>query len=108
MDFLSRETRSHIMSCIRSKNNRTTERKFRAHLVQRGISGWQIQGETILGKPDFYFLESKTAIFIDSCFWHGCSIHARKPTSNVAYWRKKIRRNRQRDVHVTTKLRRQG
>ncbi|GGG60498.1 hypothetical protein GCM10010918_12240 [Paenibacillus radicis (ex Gao et al. 2016)] len=38
---------------------------------------------------------------MDSCFWHGCPIHYRLPSTNVDYWSNKINRNKVRDVKVT-------
>jgi DNA mismatch endonuclease (patch repair protein) len=42
----------------------------------------------------------KIAIFIDSCFWHGCKKHCRIPTANQEYWINKINRNKERDKEV--------
>jgi DNA mismatch endonuclease (patch repair protein) len=52
--------------------------------------------------------KSKTALFIDSCFWHGCHEHLRMPLSNRDYWLQKISRNRLRDLRVNSELRRSG
>src|SRR5712692_4494642 len=46
--------------------------------------------------------------FIDSCFWHGCRLHCRRPKSHVEFWRTKIVRNCARDLRVTRSYRRQG
>lgn len=52
------------------------------------------------GKPDIVFTKSKTVVFLDSCFWHGCPAHLRRPKSNQEYWQQKIARNQRRDVIV--------
>lgn len=52
------------------------------------------------GKPDIVIASKKLAIFIDSCFWHGCKKHCRIPEANRDYWIKKIKRNKERDKEV--------
>src|SRR5713226_6452334 len=96
------------MSKIRSRGNRSTEKRLRACFVRRGIKGWTVQAEDVLGKPDFIFPFVRLAIFVDGCFWHGCSQCARPPHSNKKYWREKVARNRIRDKQVSGILRRAG
>ena len=48
---------------------------------------------------DVLFTKRRIAIFVDGCFWHGCSQHYVPPTRNAEYWRPKIARNRERDAH---------
>jgi DNA mismatch endonuclease (patch repair protein) len=57
-------------------------------------------------RPDFVFLKSRTAIFVDGCFWHGCPKHATKPANNRAFWRRKLAGNKTRDRVVNRALRR--
>jgi len=57
---------------------------------------------------DFVFLKSRTAIFVDGCFWHGCPKHATKPANNRAFWKKKLGGNKMRDRLVNRTLRRAG
>jgi DNA mismatch endonuclease (patch repair protein) len=52
------------------------------------------------GNPDILIEELEIAIFVDSCFWHGCPDHYRKPSSNVEYWQAKFDRNTARDKKV--------
>jgi DNA mismatch endonuclease (patch repair protein) len=59
-------------------------------------------------KPDFIFRKSRTAIFVDGCFWHGCPKHATWPAHRAAWWRRKIKGNKKRDALVTRTLRRAG
>jgi DNA mismatch endonuclease (patch repair protein) len=58
-------------------------------------------------KPDFVFLHLRIAVFIDGCFWHGCPIHATKPSGNAEFWRTKLSDNQARDRYVTKALRKQ-
>ena len=60
------------------------------------------------GKPDVFLKKYKTAIFIDSCFWHGCQKHFSLPATREKFWSKKIDRNKERDVEVTKHYRRIG
>ena len=62
----------------------------------------------IFGKPDFASEKFKIAIFIDSCFWHKCPKHFRKPTANNTYWTQKINRNVERTEEVNDYLKKHG
>jgi DNA mismatch endonuclease (patch repair protein) len=59
-------------------------------------------------RPDFVFLKSRTAIFVDGCFWHGCPKHATQPANNRSFWKKKLAGNKARDWVVNRTLRRAG
>ena len=95
------------MSRIRSRGNKTTEMRFILLLRKFKIRGWRREA-TLLGKPDFIFREKKLAVFIDGDFWHGNPRNFRMPTTNQAYWRQKIERNRLRDKAVNKSLRAKG
>ena len=49
---------------------------------------------------DIAFLREKVAVLIDGCFWHGCPEHYAEPSRNAEYWRRKISRNRSRDLET--------
>lgn len=108
MDRVSPKARSRIMSLVKSRHGRTTERRLRAQLVCRGIAGWKMNDPTLPGKPDFVFQQQKLVIFVDGCFWHGCSVCKRPPKSNVTFWLDKMEVNRRRDKRISSKLRRSG
>ena len=97
-------TRSRSMSAVKGKNNSTTERRLRMALVRSGISGW-ITHAKLPGKPDIYFPNRKLAVFLDGCFWHGCSRCGHIPKTNSVFWATKIKRNRQRDQKNSKLLR---
>ena len=133
-DVFTQAKRSDVMSRIRSRGNADTElalaKLFRAH----GITGWRRQvrlrvmsdkwrvtskgpksGSSLIThhpsltvRPDFIFPKSRTAVFVDGCFWHGCPKHGTKPANNRAFWRRKFSRNKQRDALVNRTLRRAG
>lgn len=107
MDTFDQATRSKIMSRVKSKNTRLEERV--ANLLQTAqIKDFTRYADSILGKPDFIYPEAKITIFVDSCFWHGCPQHLRRPNSNNEYWEKKINSNVARDRKQRMTLRQEG
>jgi DNA mismatch endonuclease (patch repair protein) len=107
-DHVSAETRSRIMAAVRSRGGRSTERRLRAALIGRAIAGWRIQATHLPGQPDFYFPKSRVAIFVDGCFWHGCSRCYRRPRSSQKYWDAKVAINSARDRRTRRRLHRMG
>lgn len=99
--------RSQIMSRVKGRGNLATElflvRIFRKH----GFAGWR-RNARLFGKPDFIFPKLRVAVFVDGCFWHDCPIHGSLPKTNRAFWREKLRRNRERDRIVNRTLKRLG
>lgn len=106
-DIVSQETRSKIMSKVQSKGTKL-EKLLRDVFVEHGWTFFEEQAQDIVGHPDFVYRERKVAIFVDSCFWHGCPRHLRMPASNVDYWSKKIERNKKRDTAVRRQIRQEG
>jgi DNA mismatch endonuclease (patch repair protein) len=102
-----RRVTSRVMSAIHSKGNATTELAFASLLRAAKISGWRRHSK-VLGTPDFAFPRQKVAVFLDGCFWHGCSIHGRKPKTNSVFWETKIQRTRARDNRISRNLRKCG
>ena len=47
-------------------------------------------------------------IFVDGCFWHGCSGCDKSPEQSGEFWVKKIETNKKRDQQVTLELTSQG
>jgi DNA mismatch endonuclease (patch repair protein) len=100
---ISKETRSRIMSKIRSKNTKPEL------ILKKLLKGTHLrQHPNIEGKPDFGSKSKKIAIFIDGCFWHKCKKCYSEPKSNKKYWLPKIERNVQRAKEVNNELRKQG
>jgi DNA mismatch endonuclease, patch repair protein len=106
-DKMSGMDRSFTMSQIKSFGNKSTEVKMIAIMRQHRINGWR-RNQKVLGKPDFVFWKPHIALFIDGCFWHGCTICKLIPKSNNQYWIKKIKNNRKRDRYVTKELQEKG
>jgi DNA mismatch endonuclease (patch repair protein) len=105
---VSAQTRSLVMSKVKSRGNRSTEWRLRGLVVRNGLSGWKVGSEDVPGVPDFIFPLERLAIFTDGCFWHRCPRCKKIPSSNASYWDHKIGRNRKRDKVVSKALRRQG
>jgi DNA mismatch endonuclease (patch repair protein) len=106
MDHVSKEIRSKIMAAVRSRGNTTTELPLGKLLWAAGIRGYR-KHWPVLGTPDFAWPCRKIAVFVDGCFWHGCSCKY-LPRSNTEFWRNKIEANRRRDRRVSAKLRADG
>jgi DNA mismatch endonuclease (patch repair protein) len=107
MDRVSKEIRSKNMAAVRSKGNRSTELAFGKILWAWGLRGYR-KHWPVHGRPDFAWPCLKVAVFVDGCFWHGCTRCKSLPRSNAAFWRDKIEANQRRDKRVTTRLRRAG
>ena len=100
MDSVTKEIRKKTIQAIRS-NNTSIEIKFRKALFANGVR-FRKNVKNLVGKPDIAWKRKKIVVFLDSCFWHSCPIHFRKPKSNVEYWEKKIDRNIKRDLYINT------
>lgn len=86
------------MSRVRSKDSKI-ETEFRKNLWRAGFR-YSKNSSKYFGKPDLVLLKYKTAIFVDSCFWHGCKKHGTIPQTRKKFWETKIERNKQRDKEV--------
>jgi DNA mismatch endonuclease (patch repair protein) len=106
MDNVPKEIRSRIMAAIRSRGNATTELLLAKLLRAAGIRGYR-KHWPVAGKPDFAWPGRKIAVFVDGCFWHGCSCKT-IPRTNRKFWKEKIENNRRRDRRVSRELRRKG
>jgi len=54
---------------------------------------------------DIAFTRVRLAVFVDGCFWHGCSEHRGVPKTNSDWWRDKLESNRARDASTNQMLR---
>ena len=48
-------------------------------------------------RADIVFSASRTAVFVDGCFWHRCPIHGTEPKSNSEWWSQKLAMTWERD-----------
>lgn len=100
MDKVSKEIRSKTMRAVRS-NNSKMEVAFRRLLFSKGIR-YRKNVSDLPGKPDIAIKNKKLVIFLDSCFWHGCPQHLRRPQSNQDYWNRKVEINIERDQKINS------
>jgi len=61
-DCYSKEIRSKAMSAVKSKNNKSTEKKLIEFFKKFGIKGWR-RSYKLCGKPDFVFFGAKDGDF---------------------------------------------
>lgn len=104
MDIWSTKKRSEVMSKILSSNT-GPERRVRKMLSSMGYR-YRLHVKNLPGKPDIVFRQYGVVIFVHGCFWHlhaGCRDGA-IPKTKTVYWRKKLLRNRQRDIEHAHKL----
>lgn len=94
-DFLSQETRSRVMSRIRSRDT-SPELALRRALFAAGVRGWRCHNRRLPGKPDLAFTRWRVAVFVDGCFWHGHPDYF-TPGKSGSYWDAKIARTQERD-----------
>lgn len=97
-DNLTKEQRHKNMTNIRSTNTRI-EKDVTKTLWNLGYR-FRKNVKTLPGKPDIAIQKYKIVIFLDSCFWHKCPEHFKKPKSNLEYWEPKIKRNIERDAEI--------
>src|SRR6266576_5886574 len=95
-DFLSKETRSRVMSRIRASDTEP-ELALRRELFRCGFRGWRCHPKGVPGKPDLAFTRLHVAIFVDGRFWHGHPDFF-TPGKSGSYWDEKIERTKQRDA----------
>lgn len=103
-DTVKPETRTRMMSQIRSKNT-APELAVRRFLHRCGFR-YRVHVRTLPGSPDIVLPGRHAAIFVNGCFWHrhpGCR-YAYSPKSRVEFWEAKFRANVQRDARARTDL----
>lgn len=97
---------------MQANTGRTTEpeRRLRSMLHTLGLR-FRIDtrpDRSLRCAADLVFRSSKVCVFVDGCYWHGCSEHFALPKRHSAWWAEKIADNRKRDVRRTTELEDRG
>ena len=105
VDRIPVATRSRVMAGVRSRRTQP-ERQVESLLRLAGVRHLRRNFRGLPGCPDFVIRSARIAIFVDSCFWHGCRWHHRRPASRQEYWDAKIERNAARDRLVNGLLKR--
>jgi DNA mismatch endonuclease (patch repair protein) len=74
-----------------------------------GYKGYQGRyGYRLPGHPDLVFVGCRTVVFVDGCFWHGCSVCDTGIDNSSDFWKGKISTNRERDRRTTEQLEKDG
>ncbi|MCL4341228.1 MAG: very short patch repair endonuclease [Candidatus Thermoplasmatota archaeon] len=102
-DNLSSEKRRKVMASIKGKDTRP-EMLLWAQLDHRIFHRYP----RIQGNPDIGCVSRKIAIFVDGCFWHGCPLCYRPPSTRPEYWSNKLKRNLENDERVNIILKMSG
>ena len=98
VDVFTPEERSRIMGRIGGKNTKP-ELVVRRLLHAMGYR-FRLHAANLPGKPDIVLPRFKSVIFVHGCFWHshpGCR-RATFPSTNTAFWRKKLDGTKARDA----------
>jgi DNA mismatch endonuclease (patch repair protein) len=107
-DVYTKAERSEIMARIKGSN--TSPEKTVASILRKLKVKFQSNVKSLPGQPDFVIPLSKTVIFVNGCFWHNhtnCK-RAKLPTTNRAFWKRKILGNKRRDSRIIRSLRKEG
>lgn len=107
-DVHSKKIRSFNMSQIKGKDTKP-ELLVRKFLFENGLR-YKLHDKNLPGKPDMVFPKFRTVIFIHGCFWHGhtgCKYFV-IPKTRRDWWLTKINKNKIRDTHSSSELKKQG
>jgi DNA mismatch endonuclease (patch repair protein) len=105
-DNMTLEQRSRTMSRIR-KTDTKPELIIRRLSFARGLR-YRKHFSHLPGKPDLVFARARVAVFVDGDFWHGWRFEEWEQKLSSAYWKEKIRRNRERDKQHSERLETDG
>ncbi len=108
MDVMTPNQRFRAMAHNRGRTG--PERALASGLWRRGLryftpEGYKsITGQRLSGDPDLVFPRKRIVVFVDGCFWHGCSQCRKHEGLRGQFWVNKISANRERDIRVTRDL----
>jgi DNA mismatch endonuclease (patch repair protein) len=108
MDVYGKKKRSEIMARVKGRDT-GPELLVRA-IVHRLGYRFRLYRRDLPGNPDITLPKHRKVIFVHGCFWHGhkrCT-RATRPTTNIAFWRKKLDLNIARDKRNIRQLRKGG
>jgi DNA mismatch endonuclease (patch repair protein) len=82
------------------------ELALRSELFRRGLR-YNVHRRPLPGlrrEADIVFPRVRLAVFVDSCWWHGCPAHRTLPHANREWWETKLRSNQARDLDTNERL----
>ena len=103
-DFLTKENRSALMGRVRNRG--TSAERYVRHAVWTAGFRYRLNVRKLPGVPDLVLHRYNTAVLVQGCFWHGheCRKGQRRPTTNTAFWDRKLDGNLARDAANHAKL----
>lgn len=107
-DFLTKESRSMLMSRVRNRGT-SAEWYVRKAVWSAGFR-YRLNVRKLPGAPDLVLRRYNTAVLVQGCFWHGhgCRKGQLRPASNQEFWNRKLDGNVERDTINQAKLRALG
>ncbi|AZL58946.1 DNA mismatch endonuclease Vsr [Tabrizicola piscis] len=108
VDIMDSQTRSKVMSRIRSRDTKP-ELLLRRSLHARGFR-FRLCQRDLPGSPDIVLRKWNAVIFVHGCFWHRHSYcrYAATPKSRSEFWLSKFDANVARDRATQLTLRNEG
>ena len=104
----SEAARARMLAC--RPRDSGPEAALRSALHRMGLR-FRVDSQPLPGlrrRADIVFGPARVAVFVDGCFWHGCTRHGTWPKANGEFWRRKIEANRERDKDTGRRLREAG
>lgn len=110
--YVSFATTPEIRRRMQSQRRLGTEPEMalRKELYRRGFR-YRVERRPIPSlrrRVDMVFISARVAVEVRGCFWHYCPRHGMLPSSNTAWWKGKLLRNRERDRETARALRSAG
>lgn len=106
-----KETSQERSRIMRRVKGRDTGPEMKVRRLVHGLGyRYRLHRKDLPGKPDLVFAGRHKVIFVHGCFWHGhsCKRGARVPKTNAGYWKRKIERNKERDIEHMKLLKDKG
>jgi DNA mismatch endonuclease (patch repair protein) len=103
-DVFTEGKRSWIMARVRGRD--TKPEMLVRSLIHRMGFRFRVHRRDLPGNPDIVLPRHHKIIFVHGCFWHGhsgCS-RSKRPTTNQAFWDRKLDGNLKRDARFQNEL----
>ena len=103
-DFLTKESRSALMSRVRNRG--TAAEQYVRHAVWTNDFRYRLNVRKLPGAPDLVLRHYNAVVLVQGCFWHGhdCRKGQRRPATNQEFWNRKLDGNLARDAANRSKL----
>jgi DNA mismatch endonuclease, patch repair protein len=99
---------SAVRASMQSNKGRDTEPELALRRAVHALGlRYRVSARPLTGlrrTADLVFTKAKVAVFLDGCFWHGCSAHHTVAATNARFWADKVDGNRARDRDTDSQL----